>query len=33
MPFVNNNKYLELAKLDYNACQALHQHEWKNIQK
>nr|QMW69080.1 terpene synthase 3 [Callicarpa americana] len=33
MPYVNNNKYLELAKLDYNTCQALHQQEWKNIQK
>ncbi|KAL3647873.1 Gly-Xaa carboxypeptidase [Castilleja foliolosa] len=30
---VNNNTYLELAKLDYNNCQALHQMEWKNIQK
>ncbi|KAG8389342.1 hypothetical protein BUALT_Bualt02G0219300 [Buddleja alternifolia] len=33
MPYVNNNTYLELAKLDYNSCQALHQREWKNIQK
>nr|AGF69544.1 ent-copalyl diphosphate synthase [Salvia miltiorrhiza] len=33
MPYVNNNKYLELAKLDYNNCQALHQQEWKDIQK
>ncbi|GFP92298.1 ent-copalyl diphosphate synthase chloroplastic [Phtheirospermum japonicum] len=33
MPTVNNNTYLELAKLDYNSCQALHQKEWKNIQK
>ncbi|KAL8530613.1 hypothetical protein ACS0TY_007590 [Phlomoides rotata] len=33
MPLVNNNKYLELAKLDYNNCQALHQQEWRNIQK
>ncbi|KAI3472463.1 hypothetical protein Pfo_031291 [Paulownia fortunei] len=33
MPYVNNNTYLELAKLDYNNCQALHQHEWKSIQK
>nr|XP_009781214.1 PREDICTED: ent-copalyl diphosphate synthase, chloroplastic-like [Nicotiana sylvestris] len=31
MPFVNNNTYLELAKLDYNNCQAVHQHEWRNI--
>ncbi|KAL3644875.1 Gly-Xaa carboxypeptidase [Castilleja foliolosa] len=33
MPNVSNNTYLELAKLDYNNCQALHQREWKNIQK
>ncbi|KAI3449643.1 hypothetical protein Pfo_006308 [Paulownia fortunei] len=33
MSYVNNNTYLELAKLDYNNCQALHQREWKNIQK
>ncbi|KAK4418280.1 Kolavenyl diphosphate synthase TPS5, chloroplastic [Sesamum alatum] len=33
MPYVNNNTYLELAKLDYNNCQALHQQEWKSIQK
>nr|UNZ93477.1 ent-copalyl diphosphate synthase [Scutellaria baicalensis] len=33
MPYVNNNKYLELAKLDYSNCQSLHQQEWKNIQK
>ncbi|KAK6937536.1 Terpene synthase, metal-binding domain [Dillenia turbinata] len=33
MPYVNNNTYLELAKLDYNNCQALHQHEWDNFQK
>ncbi|KAL6505137.1 Gly-Xaa carboxypeptidase [Orobanche gracilis] len=33
MPYVNNNTYLELAKLDYNHCQSLHQREWKNIQK
>nr|A0A075F9Z3.1 RecName: Full=ent-copalyl diphosphate synthase 2, chloroplastic; Short=MvCPS2; Flags: Precursor [Marrubium vulgare]AIE77091.1 class II diterpene synthase [Marrubium vulgare] len=32
-PNVNNDNYLELAKLDYNDCQALHQHEWKNIQQ
>ncbi|MCD7461894.1 Gly-Xaa carboxypeptidase [Datura stramonium] len=31
MPLVNNNTYLELAKLDYNNCQALHQLEWKSI--
>ncbi|KAG8389340.1 hypothetical protein BUALT_Bualt02G0219100 [Buddleja alternifolia] len=33
MPYVSNNTYLGLAKLDYNSCQALHQREWKNIQK
>ncbi|PIN18251.1 Ent-copalyl diphosphate synthase [Handroanthus impetiginosus] len=33
MPYVNNNTYLELAKLDYNNCQALHKQEWKSIQK
>ncbi|KAL7151406.1 hypothetical protein ABFS83_04G028800 [Erythranthe nasuta] len=33
MPYVNNNTYLELAKLDYNNCQALHKREWKSIQK
>nr|QWD59162.1 ent-copalyl diphosphate synthase [Aconitum carmichaelii] len=30
---VNNDIYLDLAKLDYNNCQAVHQMEWKNIQK
>ncbi|KAH7864663.1 hypothetical protein Vadar_032337 [Vaccinium darrowii] len=33
MPYVNNNRYLELAKLDYNKCQALHQQEWHSVQK
>ncbi|KAF5732772.1 Copalyl diphosphate synthase [Tripterygium wilfordii] len=33
MPYVNNNVYLELAKLDYNNCQSLHRIEWDNIQK
>ncbi|XP_021281194.1 ent-copalyl diphosphate synthase, chloroplastic [Herrania umbratica] len=33
MRYVNNNVYLELAKLDYNNCQALHQMEWNSIQK
>nr|XP_017190983.2 ent-copalyl diphosphate synthase, chloroplastic-like isoform X3 [Malus domestica] len=33
MPYVNNNLYLELAKLDYNNCQTLHLIEWDNIQK
>lgn len=30
---VNNDTYLELAKLDYNNCQLLHQIEWVDIQK
>ncbi|MCL7021881.1 hypothetical protein MKW94_011434 [Papaver nudicaule] len=33
MSNVNNNLYLELAKLDYNNCQAQHQLEWQEIQK
>ncbi|XP_058073719.1 ent-copalyl diphosphate synthase 1 [Magnolia sinica] len=33
MPYVNNNVYLELAKLDFNQCQALHQLEWREIEK
>ena len=33
MPYVNNNDYLELAKLDFNNCQALHQLEWDSIQQ
>nr|QIA61386.1 terpene synthase 1 [Chiococca alba] len=33
MQKVNNNIYLELGKLDYNNCQALHQLEWRSIQK
>ncbi|XP_075489850.1 LOW QUALITY PROTEIN: ent-copalyl diphosphate synthase 1-like [Primulina tabacum] len=33
MSKVNNNTYLELGRLDYNNCQALHQQEWKSIQK
>ncbi|KAI3931572.1 hypothetical protein MKW92_011174 [Papaver armeniacum] len=33
MPNVNNSQYLELAKLDFNNCQALHQLEWQEIQK
>ncbi|KAI3841463.1 hypothetical protein MKX03_021112 [Papaver bracteatum] len=32
MSNVNNNQYLELAKLDFNNCQALHQVEWQEIQ-
>ncbi|XP_043693287.1 (-)-kolavenyl diphosphate synthase TPS28, chloroplastic-like [Telopea speciosissima] len=33
MPYVNNDDYLELAKADFNNCQALHQLEWTTIQK
>ncbi|KAK7336757.1 hypothetical protein VNO77_17304 [Canavalia gladiata] len=33
MAYVNNNNYLELAKIDYNNCQALHLAEWGSIQK
>ncbi|KAG4913159.1 hypothetical protein AAZX31_19G142900 [Glycine max] len=33
MAYVNNNNYLELAKLDYNNCQTLHLIEWGRIQK
>lgn len=33
MGYVNNKNYLELAKLDYNNCQALHLTEWGRIQK
>nr|AJT60359.1 ent-copalyl diphosphate synthase [Andrographis paniculata] len=33
MPYVNNNTYLELAKLDFNNCQALHREELRNLQK
>ncbi|CAJ2633133.1 unnamed protein product [Trifolium pratense] len=29
MPYVNNDVYLELAKLDYNNCQAVHYKEWE----
>ncbi|XP_027935618.1 ent-copalyl diphosphate synthase, chloroplastic-like [Vigna unguiculata] len=32
MPFVNNDVYLELAKLDYSICQAVHCAEWEKIQ-
>ncbi|RDY13966.1 hypothetical protein CR513_01029, partial [Mucuna pruriens] len=32
MPYVNNDVYLELAKLDYSNCQAVHCAEWENIQ-
>ncbi|XP_048567132.1 ent-copalyl diphosphate synthase AN1, chloroplastic-like [Triticum urartu] len=33
MPLVNNNTYLELARLDFNSCQVLHQLEWHGLQK
>ncbi|XP_050910981.1 ent-copalyl diphosphate synthase, chloroplastic [Lathyrus oleraceus] len=33
MPYVNNDVYLELAKLDYNNCQAVHNKEWEEIQR
>ncbi|GAB2281065.1 Gly-Xaa carboxypeptidase [Dionaea muscipula] len=32
MPLVNNNIYLELAKLDFNHCQSLHILEWDGVQ-
>ncbi|CAK7345764.1 unnamed protein product [Dovyalis caffra] len=32
-PYASNNVYLELAKLDYNNCQALHCTEWEYFQK
>ncbi|GAV57768.1 Terpene_synth domain-containing protein/Terpene_synth_C domain-containing protein [Cephalotus follicularis] len=33
MPYVSNNTYLQLAKLDFNNCQALHQAEWDSVLK
>nr|AZB50378.1 terpene synthase 2 [Ajuga reptans] len=30
---VSCDTYLELAKLDYNKCQSVHQNEWKSFQK
>ncbi|RWW24104.1 hypothetical protein GW17_00011615 [Ensete ventricosum] len=33
MPLVNNDVYLELAKLDFNRCQARHQLEWFDLEK
>ncbi|XP_058736370.1 ent-copalyl diphosphate synthase, chloroplastic-like isoform X2 [Vicia villosa] len=33
MSYLNNNNYLEFAKLDYNNCQAQHLTEWSMIQK
>ncbi|KAG9456441.1 hypothetical protein H6P81_000949 [Aristolochia fimbriata] len=32
MPYVNNNVYLELARMDFNKCQELYQVEWREIQ-
>ncbi|CAA3018453.1 Copal-8-ol diphosphate hydratase [Olea europaea subsp. europaea] len=31
MPDISNNAYLDLAKLDYNSCQALHEIEWNEF--
>lgn len=33
MPLVNNDVYLELARIDFNHCQALHQLEWQGLKK
>ncbi|XP_011081991.1 copal-8-ol diphosphate hydratase, chloroplastic-like isoform X2 [Sesamum indicum] len=33
MPEINNEAYLELAKLDYNKCQAQHQMEWNRMEQ
>ncbi|CAI9755594.1 unnamed protein product [Fraxinus pennsylvanica] len=33
MPDISNNVYIDLAKLDYNSCQALHDIEWNEIQE
>ncbi|KAL0330176.1 UNVERIFIED_CONTAM: Syn-copalyl diphosphate synthase TPS3, chloroplastic [Sesamum radiatum] len=33
MPDINNEAYLELAKLDYNKCQAQHQMEWNRMEQ
>ncbi|KAH7517222.1 hypothetical protein FEM48_Zijuj09G0039900 [Ziziphus jujuba var. spinosa] len=33
MANVSNNEYLELAKLDYNNCQAVHSEEWDKMQR
>ncbi|XP_044503416.1 (-)-kolavenyl diphosphate synthase TPS28, chloroplastic-like [Mangifera indica] len=33
MPCVNNDIYLQLAKLDYNNCQAVHLREWDSMNK
>ncbi|XP_022866153.1 copal-8-ol diphosphate hydratase, chloroplastic-like isoform X2 [Olea europaea var. sylvestris] len=33
MPDISNNVYLDLAKLDYNKCQAQHQTEWNEFEE
>nr|ALJ30096.1 copalyl pyrophosphate synthase 2 [Stevia rebaudiana]QYL01192.1 terpene synthase 2 [Stevia rebaudiana] len=33
MPNVSNNYYLDMARLDYNHCQTIHQLEWSKFQK
>ncbi|KAK4388993.1 Syn-copalyl diphosphate synthase TPS3, chloroplastic [Sesamum angolense] len=33
MPDINNEAYLELAKLDYNKCQAQYQMEWNRMEQ
>ncbi|ONK76443.1 uncharacterized protein A4U43_C03F27940 [Asparagus officinalis] len=33
MPFVNNDLHLDLAKADFNQCQAIHQLEWLGLRK
>ncbi|KAG8375379.1 hypothetical protein BUALT_Bualt10G0093900 [Buddleja alternifolia] len=33
MPDISNDAYLELAKLDFNRCQAQHRIEWNNMQE
>ncbi|KAL2516731.1 Ent-copalyl diphosphate synthase [Abeliophyllum distichum] len=33
MPDISNNVYLDVAKFDYNRCQAQHKTEWNEIQK
>ncbi|XP_024536913.1 copalyl diphosphate synthase 2-like [Selaginella moellendorffii] len=33
MPFVNNPVFLELAKLDFNTCQAFHKQEFKQLER
>ncbi|XP_062201584.1 ent-copalyl diphosphate synthase AN1, chloroplastic-like isoform X2 [Phragmites australis] len=32
MPLVNNDEYFELARMDFNRCQVIHQLEWNGIQ-